>query len=203
MAVGGVFDFGSYDYRRAPLAFVTPSRHIGDQPYTVCPIDYFSAGPKADMEALLGRFDGTFHRTTPPICGQIMYDIAGTAKGDWYYPGAPDVPEDPHLSLIDNNVSAPQETISIGDSLPNQSQAFYPFDPVSSGFVDRDFAQVTADGHIYCYDTFHDPGGAYSGAPIFIIQMPTPTTLKIEQQPAPDCSAGSWTFTSNAVTFQR
>jgi len=63
--------------------------HQHEQYYTVCPIDYFTPGPKAAMEALLGRFDGGFRRTTPPICGQYNQDVAGSARGFWYHPGSP------------------------------------------------------------------------------------------------------------------
>src|SRR5262249_5597074 len=150
---------GSYDYR-ITTTFDNPSRHTGtDQAYTVCPIDYFAPGPKAAMEAILGRFDGGYHRTTAPLCGPYNQDIAGTARGFWYYPGAPNIPEDPHLALILNNVYAPQQTISYGTSLPGQSPNFYTFIPTSAGLVNRDFAQVSADGNIYCYDTFYDPVG--------------------------------------------
>ena len=201
-STSGAFDFGTYDYRNTPLAFISPSRRMGDTPYTVCPIDYFNSGLKASMEALLGRFDGGFPRVTQPVCGQIMYDIAGTAKGDWYFPGAPGEPEDPHLALIDNNVSAPQQTISIGDSLPNQAQSIFTFNPNSAGFVNRDFAQVN-DNAIYCYDTFFDPIGQPSSDLTILIQLLTPTTLRIEVQAPVSCGAGPWSFTSNAVTFQR
>src|SRR5260370_36264111 len=105
------------------------------------------------MRGLLGVFDGGYGRGPPPLCGQILFDIAGTAKGDWYHPGSPDIPEDPHLSLIDNNVYAPQQTISIGNSLPNCAPNFHTFNAVSAGHVDRDLSQVTADGTIYSYDT--------------------------------------------------
>src|SRR4029077_8126855 len=107
----------------------------------------------------LGRFDGGYFRTTPPLCGTIEAGVANTAKGNWYHPGSPNNPEDPHLSLIDNNVYAPQQTISVGNSLPNGGSIWYIFSPVSAGFVDRDFSQVISDGNIYCYDSFYDPIG--------------------------------------------
>jgi len=199
------FDFGTYDYRITPLAFVAPSRQYTDRPYTVCPIDYFSSGPKAAMEAKLGRFDGGQLRTALPLCGEINFDIGGTARGQWYRIGSPDIPEDPHLALIVNNVYAPQQTISYGTSLPNAAANFYTFVPNSAGLVNRDFSQVTSDGQIYCYDTFFDPiGQALGGSgPTFILQMTSPTAITFERQSASSCGAGPWAFTSNAVTFQR
>ncbi len=202
-AVSGAFDFGSYDYRIPPLPFIMPARHTADQLYAVCPVDYFTDGPKAAMQALLGRFDGGHPRVTPPICGKTMFDIAGTAKGDWYHPGSPDIPEDPHLSLIDNNASAPQQTISLGNSLLNQLPGIWTFNPASGGLINRDFSQVT-EGAVYCYDSYFDPvGQPFAAPPIFLIQLVNATTLRIESQPVANCSAGSWTFGANAVDFQR
>src|SRR5258708_35008925 len=118
------------------------------------------------MEAVLGGPDGLFRRVTPPICGQYNQDVAGTARGFWFFPGAPNVPEDPHLALVFNNDYAPWESISIGTSLPNQVPAFFTFVPVHSGLVDREFSEVTADGSIYCYDSYYDPiAQPYTGPP--------------------------------------
>ncbi len=207
-APSGAIDWGAIDYRYTPAPFANPSRHAGtDQYYTVCPIDYFTPGPKAAMEALLGRFDGGYRRVTPPLCGQYNQDVVGAAKGFWYHPGYPNVPEDPHLALIDNNAYAPLQTISVGNSLPNGGGQWYIFIAASSGQMNRDFSQVTADGHIYCYDTFYDPLDQLIGAgntPIYILQMLNSTTLQFEKQTAVSCAAAApWAFTSNAVTFQR
>jgi len=205
-ATSGAFDWGALDYRYTPIPFANPARHINtDQYYTVCPIDYFTSGPKAAMEAKLGRFDGGRQRTTAPVCGEYNQDVAGTARGFWYFPGAPNVPEDPHLALIFNNDYAPWENISVGTSLPNHGPAFFIFVPTHGGLVNREFSEVTPDNNIYCYDTFYDPigqSGAYAGT-IVILRMMNSTTLRIETQSAADCSAGSWAFTSNAVDFDR
>jgi hypothetical protein len=200
----GAFDFGTYDFRITPLAFASPARHYATQAYTVCPVDYFAPGPKAAMEAKLGRADGGYPRTVAPVCGAIQFDLPGTARGDWYHVGSPDSPEDPHLALIPNNVYADRQELSIGTSLTGQSPSFYIFIPTHAGQVDRDFAEVTADGTIYCYDAFYDPiGQAIGPGPTFILQMLSSTTLQIERQAPTSCGAGPWAFTSNAVTFQR
>jgi hypothetical protein len=201
----GAFDFGTYDYRLPLPTFAEPTRHTNsDQPYTACSIDYFTPTLKSSMERLLERADGGYRRVMAPLCGQYNQDVAGTAMGFWYFPGAPNVPEDPYLSLIFNNDYAPRQTISIGRSLPNQVPTFTIFDALTSGHIDRDFRQVTADGTIYCYDSFFDPVGQPAGGPpIYIIQMLTPTTLRIESQPSGSCGSGPWAFTSNAVDFQR
>lgn len=203
-AVAGAMDFGTYD-SRVNLSFAAPSRHANtNQVHTACPLDYFTDGLKTQMQSLLGRFDGGYRRVTAPLCGRIDFDVAGTAKGDWFFPGAPNVPEDPHLSLIDNNVYAPHQTISVGTSLPNWSTNWYIFVPAGAGQVNRDFSQVTADGLTYCYDTFLDPfEQPAAGSGIFILKLTSPTTLRLEHQAAANCGAGSWAFTANAVDFQR
>lgn len=203
----GTLDFGASDFRVSPIAYVSPDRHSSYQRYTVCPIDYFTPGPKATMQAKLGRFDGGHMRVTAPICGTLDADVAGSAKGYWYHPGSPDNPEDPHLSLIDNNVYAPQQTISVGNSLPNTGSIWYIFTPVSgAGVVNREWSEVTADGNTYCYEDFYDPIGQSIGlasAPVFILKMLSSTTLRFEKQSTVGCGAGPWSFTSNAVDFQR
>ncbi|HVO32435.1 MAG TPA: hypothetical protein VMU17_00885, partial [Elusimicrobiota bacterium] len=204
LRTSSALDFGSYD-NRVTLYYVSPQRRGVYQLNTVCPVDYFTSSLKSAMQAKLGRFDGGHRRVTPPLCGTIEADVADTAKGYWYHPGSPDNPEDPHLSLIDNNVYAPQQTISVGNSLPNGGGVWYIFTPNNAGLVDRNFSQVTADGNIYCYDTFYDPIGQPLGlgGPTFILQMTDATTLRLEKQGPGSCGAGPWTFTSNAVTFQR
>ena len=197
------FDFGTYDMRTT-VPFVSPQRRFGDNLHTVCPLDYFEGGVKGQMEALLGRFDGAVRRTVAPVCGEIGYDVAGTARGWWYKPGAPNVPDDPHLTLAPDNIDPTKQDIASGTSVPNL-QGWWTFAPVTSGFVDRDFAQVTADGHVYCYDTFMDPLGqpAYTGFRI-LIGMPTAATLQIERDPSSTtCGAGPWSLSGAAVSFER
>jgi hypothetical protein len=198
------FDFGANDYRIQPLDFVSPQRSVGIQAYTTCPIDYFDAGPKAQMEARLGRFDGLVLRTQPPLCGGIMFDVRNTAAGRWYKPGAPDSPEDPHLALVPDNVNPAFEKISSGTSVP-QMTGFYLFSAAHSGRVNRSFSEITADGQVYCIDSFYDPVGhpAFTGFRA-LLTMPTPTTLRIQRDASSTtCGAGPWTMSGAAVDFQR
>jgi hypothetical protein len=198
--VGGklaAFDFGSYDSRRTPLAFVSPSRHIGDTLYTVCPVDYFENSLKSEMESRMGRYDGGYIRTIAPVCGLILYDIANTAQGDWYNTSLPDSPEDPHLAFIYGNVYADQQIISVGTSVSGLGPGFWAFNPVGSGTHNRNFSQVTADGQTYCFDSFLDP----LNQPLItgfcvLIKMPTASSLRIEKINAANCGAGPWTQTS-------
>ncbi len=201
----GAFDFGATDYRIAPLPFANPSRHLSDQLYTACPLDYYSADVKGSLYAKVGRYDGGQTRTTAPVCGEIMQDVGGTAQGDWYLPGSPDSPEDPHLALVKYSIDPSWSAFSVGNSVSGLTGVHY-FSPKSSGKVLTAFSQVTADGNTYCYDCFMDIGNITSPCTtrgyIILLQLPSPATLKIEKQTAQECFAGPWTF-SNPVTFQR
>lgn len=201
---GAALDFGSYDYRQTPLPFANLPRHYNDQPFTVCPIDYYVPSMKATLEPHFGRYDGGYARTALPLCGEINYDVRGTAMGDWYHIGSPDSPEDPHLSLIKDNVYNPRQDISVGTSVSGVGPIFFPFDPLTSGTHNRDFSQVTADGQVYCYDTFFDPVGqpASPGYSV-LITMPTSTTLRVDKYNATSCGPGPWTMDSNYGEFQR
>jgi hypothetical protein len=197
-------DYGTYDDRVAPLAFANPNRHFGNTFYTACPLSYFIPSIQNSYKAKLGTFNETVLYDGSSPCGMIMYDVAGTASGDWFNPSQPNNPEDPHMALVHDNVRTTWEAISIGTSGPGSS-GVQEFIPNSSGFVDRDFAQVTSDGHLYCYDTFRD---VFSGNPtgnsiIYLIQLTSPTTIEIDRQSAAGCGAGPWAFSGSAVTYQR
>jgi hypothetical protein len=196
-------DFGSYDFRRTPIAFISPSRHYPNRLFTVCPVDYFVPAMKSTLEPHFGLWDGSYQRVTAPVCGEINFDQAGTAFGLWYKIGSPDQPEDPHLALIKDNVFNPRQSISNGTSVPGLTSMFYPFNPLSSGTYNRDFAQVTSDGLVYCYDSFFDPAGNPGGTGFgILITMPNSTTLRVEKLNT-SCGAGPWAMGSSYGEFQR
>ncbi len=197
-------DFGAFDRRIAPWPFISPSRQYPERLYTVCPVDYFVPSLKSQLEARLGRYDGGVIRTQPPVCGTIMEDVASTAQGYWYKPGAPDMPEDPHLSLVHNGYMPGWGAISSGTSIAGLPAPLY-FVPASSGTVNLDFDLVTPDGNAYCYDSFLDPlGQAFFLGYHVILQVTSATTLRIERKTSSSfCGSGPWSFGSAAVDFQR
>jgi hypothetical protein len=204
--MSGTLDWGTYDYRKTQLFFASPSRHYTDLFYDACPLDYFTPSSVAGLKAKLGYFSGP-----PPFydgsstCGTIQNDVANTAAGDWFKPGQPDNPEDPHLALVHDNVRTTWEDVNIGASGPGPS-ATELFTPTSSGLVDRDFTQVTNDGQIYCYDTFRDlaSGNPQQGLNfVYLIQLTSQTTIRIDRQTAANCGAGPWSFSGTAVDYQR
>ena len=74
----------------------------------------------------------------------------------------------------------------------------YFFLPAASGHVNLDFNRVASDGTVYCYDSFQNLLNS-----IILLQLPTPTTLRMEHQNAATCGSGPWAFTSNSVSFER
>ena len=187
-------DFYAYD-ELASLTFANASRWTNSNSrYTACPIDYYSADKKAVMQAKLGN--ESYQRTTEPVCGKIDQDIAGTAKGHWFYPGSPNTPEDPHVALIDYNVNPNYQTISMGTSMSasGMSSGSYNFTPQNSGSVDLDFALVNTGSGVVCYD--------YTTGSKMLAELTSATTLRLEKQ-AGACGSGPWSFGATYTDFER
>jgi hypothetical protein len=196
-----VVDFGAYDHNQAALPFISPARLFSDEPYTRCPIEPFTEPVNSQLRARFGRYDGSILRTEAPTCGEINYDVAGTAQGLWYVPGTPQsTVQDisPHLALVRDNVLPSTGAFSVGNSMSSLPGTQYYFDTTTSGHVNLEFDRVTPDGTVYCYDTFQNLPNS-----IILVQLTDATTLKIERQTAASCGAGPWTFTASATTFER
>lgn len=195
-------DFGAYDARIDPLAYANPDRieaasnHF-DQLHSVCVFDYFDDANKAVMETKFGNINGA-PRTIAPVCGEVEQDEPGTAQGKWYNDAVPNGPEDPHLALVHDNVDPTIPVFSNGTTFIGISSTVQQFTPLSTGRVNRDFGDVTADGAAYCYESV---GGASDT--IIILQLTDASTLKIEAQNGASCGAGPWNFTSSAFIFKR
>lgn len=210
-----MLDFGAFDARIAPLPFAGIARHHRDPDgvdvlHVVCPVDYFDAATRSGLEARLGRSDGKEMRTAEPRCGTVMQDLPGTAQGIWYVTGTVDeYPEDPHLALVHDNVDPTVATFSVGTSIPGLASQAYPFRPTTSALVNRDFADITADGHIYCFDstaglaTWRSNGRSLAKGSIVLAALTSATTLRIEHQAKTACGSGPWAFGSGAVDFER
>lgn len=222
--VGGVdsrlLDFRMRDYRVKPLPFANVSDYVSDpnySVYTVCPLDYFTPGPKASLDALLGETDGggtITRRTAPPLCGTIAQDKVGTVQGNWFpLPGEvrPEDPSNPfqqdtYLALIHDFVDTAQPVFSVDHALSASGLGpdGYSFAPTSSGLVNRDFGSVTADGHVYCYQSFARWSGTTGGPPfVIVLQLVNPHLLRIERQSAASCGSGPWSFDSKHTDFHR
>jgi hypothetical protein len=216
LGTGGLVDFGPIvDTRMQIQGFIDPGRHNLNRGF--CVLNYFVPSLQTTYTAMLGAMNGStvVPRTIPPLCGTIMQDIPGTVQGDWYFPGAPNIPEDPHLALVHHNVVPSTGTFSCGTSIPafTGSHDFNPKTSADGTRINYDFGLVR-DNQIYCYDTLLEDFNWGAGGPdplmtghIVLLQMSGSSldTLKIEfQNPGTTCTgAGTWAFTGAAVTFQR
>lgn len=197
-------DLGVYDLRTDPHPYANPDRWGEQTLHIVCPLDYFTGDVRGALQAKLGSHDGTVSRTVPPACGEVEQDEPGTAQGVWFAKGATHTyPEDPHLALVHDNVEPSKGAFSVGTSMAatGLSTGIYYFDPASSGLVNRDFKDVGASGEIYCYETrerFGDPLPL-----IIILQLTSPTTLRMEGQDFSSCGDGPWLFSSAYTDYER
>ena len=155
-------DFGAKDARVPPLDYADSSDNAAspdgiDALHSVCPVDYFRADLRTELQNLIGDIYGVA-RVTQPWCGAIMQDVRGTAQGRWFAPGAARPgPDDPNLALVhDNDWNTDREVFSVGTSTSASglSTGVYFFHPTSTGKVNRDFKDVTVDGSVYCYEQF-------------------------------------------------
>lgn len=201
-------DSGGIDARAQPLAYANPSRVFSspngiDRLHIICPVDYFAAGVRAELEARLGGW-GTNPRTAPPICGKVMQDLAGTAQGIWYVKGTTqEFPEDPHLALVHDNVDPAVAIFSVGTSIPSLASRPYSFTPRAAGRVNRDFSAIRADDEIYCFDSDRTKNSSIPAGMVVLLQLTGEMTLRIEVQTQSHCGDGPWVFTSAAVEFER
>jgi hypothetical protein len=169
------------------------------------PLDYFDASSRAVLEAKLGSADGRIKRTVAPVAGEFNYDIAGTVMGNWIKTGFPRTPEDNNLALVKDNVTPSIQVFSAGNTLPGLSSGTYYFIPKSTGTINRNFADVKADGNTYCYTMdllgFVNTGNSIPNSSI-IIKLENNTTLSAEKRNC-DCSCAPYLFTGNKITYTR
>lgn len=192
-------DFGVYD-TGFPQALANPSRFYNQGQkylYAVSAIDYFSAALQTQLRSRASNYSGTIHRTVEPIGGTIVNDVPGTAQGIWFKQGEPTLPEDPHIALVFDNVDPTQPRFSIGTSQTGLSSGVYAFTDVSSGYTNRKFSQVTADGNIY---TYHNLQNTIPNT-VILIQLLDNSTLRVEKQM--EAQGPPWAFTNNAVIYVR
>ena len=198
-------DLGIYDLRTDPLPYANPDRWEEQSLHIACPVDYFTDDVRAALQAKLGSHDGTTSRTDASACGEVEQDEPGTAQGVWFVPGTTyTFPEDPHITLAHDNVDPSIGVFAVGVSMGSSglSSGLYLFDPASSGVVNRDFKDVTADGVVYCYET-RDRFGTEPLPFIILVQLTSPTTVRSERQDAASCSSGPWQFSSAYTDFER
>ncbi len=209
------YDFGMEDYRKPKLPF----QHAVRTAYTVSPYDYFTAEIRSMYQPFLGDASKSDQATLLPSdfvardantgMGSIMYDVAGTASGNWYKPGQPDFPESPHVSLHGDYIKATtQRHFSIGSSLGTSEIGRYAFAVEFSGTVNLDFDRIVPGPTVYCYDRFITQSGAPTNPAktrIVLVRMDSANEIQIETRIAESCAKAGPTLelTAQAVRFVR
>ena len=205
---GGIFgpalEFAVSDTRTVPGAYLNPGAIVNPpiDLYADCPLDYFDVADKTWLYSKLGNSDGSIPRTITPLCGKVAQDLVASAQGKWFNPLFPSYLEAEHLTLGHDNANPGNGALSVGNSLTTATSNVYTFVANPTGLYNRDFATITADGNIYCYQVLQLPGGIPTSQ-LYILQMTSPTTLKIEAFVQVACGGGPWGFDPWAVTYQR
>lgn len=204
-------DFGLVDFRLAPAAFIRLDHYDSYYPKWASPLDYFRPDVKATLANQTGHFFGTHMRSAPPIGGTFMQDLAGTAQGNWFFPGvyhANSTDLSPSLGLATDYVDPRQPIMAIGTRVTGATMGLYSFPALSAGSINRAFNDVKVDGITYCYDNF-TPGQSIGGLPlsvpsgVFLLSLPTDTSLFIEAVPGSSCATARRVMGASAVQFVR
>lgn len=199
---GGI-DVGLID-TRVSSTIANPAR-FGGMTHAACPVDYYVAGVRAQLETRFGDFLTT--RTAPPVCGRFAFDVPGTAQGNWVMVGAGQNPENHGLALVRDNVIPEAVAISIGLLGSMRDGWVLHFVEETTGSVRRAFDQVAAGGGIHCYDGLNStryltPGHTQTDL-IVLVQLGSDGRLRFETRASPSCGAGPWSFTGAAITLER
>lgn len=195
-------DFGLADLRLPALAYANPSRTNDEPAHAVCPIDYFEPAVRAELRARFSDALGTRLRTADPVCGEIEHDEPGTAQGRWYVAGTKGgYPEDPHLALVHDNVDPTIPLLSVGTSVPGLAGT-WTFRPATSGTANREFRDVVP-GSVACWDASTFGGQTAAATAAVLVEMPSPTELRIEARAGARCDTTSQALTASAVAFER
>jgi hypothetical protein len=177
----GNFDFGTYDFR-TNLNYANPSRYDMNPNassrqtsvllHETCPYDYYTDDLKSQFYAKLSR-------TAEPKCGVIAQDLDGTLRGNWFQGEGQYLSfsaSDKGLSFVVNNKDPAKLHIGIGGVFMNS--AVWEFSPVSSGFINRDFSDITPDGNTYCFTNAYQ----YQASDRIVVKLLTNTKMQIEHQ---------------------
>jgi len=191
----GTLDFG-LDDRRRELSFANPERFT-EFLWAACPFDYYRDPPRADLEALLGAWDGSERRTAEPVCGQVAWDIPGYASGSWVLADAPPdaFVEEYGVALVRDNVDPTRGAFSLGNVGTLADGSVLHFAPETSGVVNRRFEDVRAGAGVHCYD-------GWGGGGHMLIEMVDEATLRLEFFGSGSCGFGPWSFEA-PLTFVR
>lgn len=197
--VGGLqgnFDFGTIDLR-TEHDFVNKERYAKRTLHIQCALDYYNEDLKNEYYSLLARKDGS--------CGKINYDLLNTLQGNWFYGGATEFyggDWTKHAFFGYDNEKPELAVISIGGTIvPDNEGLRWTFTPEDIGTENRRFADIKADGNIYCYDKNNEDEFNIGPKGKILVKMMTDEELKVEFQEG-SCS-GNLSFTSDAKIYER
>ncbi len=130
-----------------------------DSGHAMCLFDLYGGELRTNYYNLFGQFDPHFEnmldpRTIEPLCGEINQDKVGTIQGMWFG-GGPDENSEfagKAIAFLHNAFNGTQVMLSIGGNITNNTPTMVWINPKSSGTIDRDPGDITADGKVYCYD---------------------------------------------------
>jgi hypothetical protein len=186
----GNFDFGLIDLREK-LDFIHQERYPTRDQYLNCAFDYYKDPMKQEFYNLINRVDDS--------CGHIMQDIPNTLKGNWFHESAQKesvVDWNVFLAFVDHYEDPSIQVVSIAGIFTDPS--LFKFMPKTSGEINRELSQVTADGKIYCYEGANVIRN-FETVPLgkVLVQMINHESLQIEHQMG-SCT-GSESFTEPAI----
>ncbi len=203
----GAFDLGLYD-TGSPVFFVNPSRYSLLTRSAVCPYDPFAPDLRDQLYAKLGD-PGMLSSGESPQCGSMQVDIAGTARGVWVTQSNPITQSgnESFFAVLAPHPLFPQsrQAFSLGPAsllmITGPGSTGYPL--MTTGRVNRRFADVAEDGQIYCYT--HSGTATFS----YFVRLSSTTVLSIEKithaAGASPCnnSPSTWSLSGSAIAFIR
>lgn len=190
-------DIGLYNLNSDPLEYISPERYSDENLHAICPLSPYTPELKAGYMKKLGDWGKETNifipRTIEPLCGQDMYDILGTLKGNWYAgnKGVGSESTEYMMALVPDFIDPSKYQISLKGPDTLGTYVNMLFSPTHSGKINRDFGEVTADGNIYCYPTQAKQDEVMKdgsikkgddGLPKYLIQLVDDTHLKIERK---------------------
>ncbi|MEO6879101.1 MAG: hypothetical protein ABI205_11520 [Gemmatimonadaceae bacterium] len=197
-------DFWLWDARVPSIAYANPGHwpvstdDRFDSFHVVAASEYFAEPANSAIAPHVGSYDGLTRRTALPPGGTIAVDVPGTMMGFWFNPSQPSYPETVHLAIAPDNVFPNRIILSIGLSQPGWNLGYGWFAPTDTGTVNRNPAQITADGRIYCFES--------PGSWAVLGQLIDATTVRMEyvQHNVTTCAqAQPWTFTAAKFDYTR
>lgn len=204
------FDIGLYDFNKPAVGFINPDRYYEETNHTACFADYYIPELRTKYLAKMGSYDnnkndnGTFVQPKVNVCGKVMWDVAGTAAGDWFKNNVrAGITDNDALVLIHDNILNDQARLSMA------GVTSFIFTPTHTGTTNREFSEIKADGKVYCYqDTEGYKGSSVDKKdnpitivlPKYLIQLIDDTHLKAEAQSG---VCGESEILNNPTTYER